>query len=88
MQRNKYKKHCLYHLPSQCSGTRNLTLYSRTKGSAELGSQWEQLTFKLQSLHCDLFDVCSSTHVKLPDFGVNAQVTNMKHQERECLLLS
>lgn len=48
----------------------------------------ECLTFELQTLHGDLFDVCCSTHVKLPDFDVNAQMGNMEDQKRKFLLLS
>lgn len=48
----------------------------------------ECLTFELQTLHGDLFDVCGGTHVKLPDFDINAQMSNMKDQERKLLLLS
>lgn len=40
------------------------------------------LTSKLQALHGDLVDVHGSTHVILPDFCVNAQVSNVKEQER------
>lgn len=46
------------------------------------------LTFELQTLHCDLFDICRGTHVKLPDFDVNAQMADMEDQKRKFLLLS
>lgn len=49
---------------------------------------WEPLTFELQTLHADLFDVRRGAHVILPDFGVDAQMSNMKDQERWLLLLS
>lgn len=49
---------------------------------------WEALTFELQALHGDLVDVGGGTHVVLPDFGVDAQVSDMENQKRELLLLS
>lgn len=47
----------------------------------------ECLTFELQTLHGDLFDVRCGTHVKLPDFDVNAQMGNTEDQKRKFLLL-
>lgn len=44
-------------------------------------------TFELQTLHAYLFDIHRGTHIVLPDLGVNAQMSNMKDQER-CLLLN
>lgn len=48
----------------------------------------ECLTFELQTLHGDLFDVCRGTQVKLPDFDIDAQLSNMKEQKRGLHLLS
>lgn len=45
------------------------------------------LTFELQALHGDLFDVGCGTQVKLPDFDINAQMSHMKDQKRGFLLL-
>lgn len=45
------------------------------------------LTFELQTLHGDLFDVGCGTQVELPDFDINAQMSNMKDQKGGFLLL-
>lgn len=47
----------------------------------------ERLTFELQTLHGDLSDVGGGTQVKLPDSDVDAQLSEVKEQERFLLLL-
>lgn len=45
------------------------------------------LTFELMAFHGDLADVCCGAYVILPDFSVDAQVSNVKGQEGQLPLL-
>lgn len=40
------------------------------------------MTFELQALHGDFLDERRGTHVKLPDFSIDTQVTEQEDQER------
>lgn len=45
------------------------------------------LTFELQALHGDFPNVYGGTRVVPPDFGIDAQLSNVKHQEGGVLLV-
>lgn len=65
-----------------------LTLQDTSENTETQTGQQRKLTVELQALHSDLVDVRRGTHVIFPDFGVDAQVSDMKDQERGFLLLS